>query len=161
MRQKNVSKIVPFRSLKRYLPCRLFPVFSSNTVRFSPRYRSVSFRFVSFRFVSFVRLHNGARTRWRFSERGLRPLLEKASRGFCSSPGGCQSIPTWLRGDRRSSEAAFLRRIRAPLDCARFSAECTERYRTKRNETKRNGTVCERFGTSFGNVALWFRAHFC
>ena len=53
MRQKNVSKIVPFRSLKRYLPCRLFPVFSSNTVRFSPRYRSVSFRFVSFRFVPF------------------------------------------------------------------------------------------------------------
>ena len=53
MRQKNVSKIVPFRSLKRYLPCRLFPVFSSNTVRFSPRYRSVSFRFVSFRSISF------------------------------------------------------------------------------------------------------------
>ena len=53
MRQKNVSKIVPFRSLKRYLPYRLFPVFSSNTVRFSRWYRSVPFRFVSFRSVSF------------------------------------------------------------------------------------------------------------
>ena len=105
-----------------------------------------------------MRLHNGARTRWRFSERGLRPLLEKASRGFCSSPGGCQSIPTWLRGDRRSSEAAFLRRIRAPLDCARFSAECTERYRTKRNETKRNGT--ERYANDLGRRSATLHSGF-
>ena len=79
---KNSSNIVPFRSIKRYLPCRLFPVFSSNTIRFSRLYRSVPFHFVSFRFILFVRFHNRARACLPFSERGLRPLLEMASRGF-------------------------------------------------------------------------------
>ena len=126
MRQKNGSKIVPFRSIKRYLPCRLYPVFSGNIVRFSCRYRSISFRFVPFPFRSWAFTMELERAS-HFSERGLRPLSEMALRGSCLLPGGCQSIQTWLRGGRLSKRSGFPRRTRAPLDSAQYSAEFTER----------------------------------
>ena len=93
-------------SSKRSLPCCLFPVISSTTIHFSPRYRSVHCLFVLFRFILFVRLHNVARTctnvvqtRWPFNERELHPHWKR----FCEASVRCQEA---ARAYKRGCEAA-------------------------------------------------------
>ena len=133
MRQKNCSKIVPFRSIKRYLLCRLFLVSSGNTVRFSRQYLSIPFCFVSFRFISFVRLHNGASHLASGGYAHFRKQLSEASvhrqEAARAYKRGCEAVSS-------PSEAPFLdEQDRCWTLC---NTPQSIQNGTERNETKQN-----------------------
>ena len=139
---KNVSNIVQFRFIKWYFPFGSFPVFGGFTIRFLSH---VSYRSVLFRLCA--RLHNGAEIVGRASHSATLTFKKRFARLFFVSKSvknmaGKQQV--LQRGSLSSTKRAAFR-LRAVL---------RGRYETK-------GTVCERSVTSFGNVALRFRADFC